>query len=146
MRPPKKKPPMDDPSDYRDPRLPKNDGQCEYCGCALPAEYHPSCKVCGGPRKAARAERVRPRWGYGDSPLASIYGAGGFLVPAEFRALPQHVNCRCMDLPYYSKLTFAWGAEQAAEQEDAAWRGLEGFAPRKEGLSAQIARYLRGGE
>ena len=27
---------------------------CEWCGCLLPEEYHPHCKQCGGPRKAAR--------------------------------------------------------------------------------------------
>ena len=26
---------------------------CGYCGCLLPDEYHPNCKQCGGPRKAA---------------------------------------------------------------------------------------------
>ena len=91
---------------------------CGYCGCLLPDEYHPNCKQCGGPRKAARAERVRPRWGYGDSPLASIYSAGGFLVPDEFRAPPLHVNCRCCED------VLGDAARQAAEQEDAAWMRL----------------------
>ena len=121
MRPPKKKPPMDDPSDYQDLRLPKNDGQCEYCGCALPPEYHPNCKVCGGPRKAATKDRYLPPCTWVDYPADAAW----------------------TDLSDYSRLTFAWGAEQAAEQEDAAWRGLEGFALRKEGLSARIARHLR---
>jgi len=78
MEKPKRMPPM------ATPILKPEKGGCEYCGCLLPDEYHPNCKQCGGPRKAARDKVVRPRWGLSDFPSAST----GFLVPDEFRARP----------------------------------------------------------
>ena len=41
--------------------LREDDMNCGYCGCLLPDEYHPNCKQCGGPRKAAREETSKQR-------------------------------------------------------------------------------------
>ena len=114
---------------------------CEYCGCLLPDEWHPNCKQCGGPRKAARDKIVKPRSTLTGRKISVPMYPGGFLVPTEYRA-PLGIE---LDEDFEA-VARERVARQAAEQEDAAWRGLEGFAPRKEGLSARIARHLRGGE
>ena len=79
---------------------------CTYCGCLLPDEYHPNCKQCGGPRKAARENRSLPPYTWADYPDDT-----GFLVPTEYR-----VPNRLYDME--------GAVRQAAEQEDAAWMNL----------------------
>ena len=73
--------------------LREDDMNCGYCGCLLPDEYHPNCKVCGGPRKAVTKDRYLPPCTWVDYPADAAW----------------------MDLAYYSKLTFVKGAEDAGE-------------------------------
>ena len=85
-------------------RVREDDMNCGYCGCLLPDEYHPNCKQCGGPRKAARENRCLPSYTWFDYPAHEVA-----------RQAAEQEDAAWMDLAYYSKLTFAWGAEDSGE-------------------------------
>ena len=74
-----------------------DDMNCSYCGCLLPDEYHPNCKQCGGPRKAATecdfsdSSTYYSPAAYFDYPFyeeTGEYTYGGCYDPKDFVLMP----------------------------------------------------------
>ena len=100
-------------------RVRGDDMNCSYCGCLLPDEYHPNCKQCGGPRKAAReeAEQDTATWMAGTIALMCGRPVGKWEISSNKVDYGEGIH----DDPEY-----AWPAPAIDNSLEAAWKRIKG--------------------
>ena len=88
----------------------EDDMNCGYCGCLLPDEYHPNCKVCGGPRKAAK-----------DSGFADAYAR----LLLALTTPPPLVVCQPPVVQYYVDGEYVFTPPAVDNSLEAAWERIK---------------------
>ena len=92
----------------------EDDMNCEYCGCLLSDEWHPNCKQCGGPRKAARE----------DTPGAGIIeGIDGSVLLEGFDGTWVRLMSGVLGTPATS---ISWTPQAVDNSLVAAWKRIKG--------------------